>query len=123
MKAFFARKNKSVFLLRAVAAAAAAAQLITSARGDADAQDGGGGGGGGDSVWDEFPDVITSCDFGGGREWEFGGTLTFLRSIHCTTPTVSFFCSLVKGCAFRSGEEEGGPARCNLSDLNTSENM
>lgn len=116
MKAFFAPKNKSAFLLRAVAAAAAAALLITRALGNADAQDGGGGGGG--SIWDKFPDVITSCDFGGDRELELGGTLTFLRPIHCTTPTVRF-CSFSKACAFSSGEGGGVPARCNLLDLNS----
>ena len=94
MKAFFVRKNKSVFLSRAAAAVAAAALLITSARGDADAQDGGGGGGG--SFWDKFPNVITSCDFGGGGELEFSGTFTFLKPIHCTTPTVSFLFLFLK---------------------------
>ena len=88
------------FLLRAAAAVAAATLIATSARGD-DAgtrNDGGSGSGGGESLWDNFPDVLTSCDFGGARELDFGGILTFLGPMTCTKPTVRR-CSV---CVWRS---------------------
>ena len=79
---------KTSILLRTAAAVAATALLIASVRGDAGVQDGGGSGGGGDSFWDNVPNVITSCDFGGATEVGIGGIFTFLGRINCTTPTV-----------------------------------
>ena len=85
--------------LRAAVAVAAATLITTSARGDAGIRDdGGSGSGGGESLWDNLPDVLTSCDFGGAGELDFGGILTFLGPMTCTKPTVRR-CSV---CVWRS---------------------
>ena len=87
-------------LLRAAAAVAAATLITTSACGDnaGTRNDGGSGSGGGESLWDSLPDVLTSCDFGGAGELDFGGILTFLGPMTCTKPTVRR-CSV---CVWRS---------------------
>ena len=98
---------KTSILLRTAAAVAATALLIASVRGDAGVQDGGGSGGGGDSFWDNVPNVITSCDFGGAKEVGIGGIFTFLGRINCTTPTVRRCSVCVCVC--------GGPINCTTS--------